>query len=124
LRTDLKKYFRVTAQKEKRLMKCLVLRKYEGELPDDKKETKNNFDLQKDTKKKYIYNQPLSFALQLLNEYSLLPIIDVTNLKTNISIDLPFDLTDIKALQKAFRNIGFDLSEEQKEIEVEVISDL
>lgn len=124
MRTDLKKYFRVTEQKETRLMKCLVLRPRGGLLPPNKKEAGNNFDLEKDSKKKYIYNQPVSFALQLLNEYSSLPIIDETGIKTNISIDLPFDLTDVKTLQQAFWKSGFDLREEKKEIEVEVISDL
>ena len=124
MQLDLQKYFGIAVRNEIRNLKCLVLQVAQDVTPSEKKEEAKDFDLQMDSKKKFIYNQPLSFALQLLNEYSPLPIIDESNIRTTISIDLPFDLTDIKALQEAFRQSGFDLREEQRKIEVSVISDL
>jgi len=123
MRQDLQKYFGIRVHNETRKIKCLVLRREQG-APSQKKEKAENFDLQRDSKRKFIYNEPLAFALQLLNEYSPLAIIDASNLKTNISIDLPYDLTDVKALQQAFKKSGFDLRQEQRDIEVTVISDL
>jgi hypothetical protein len=123
MQLDLQKYFGITVHNEVRQMKCLVLRVLKGGPQGINNENVKDFDLQKDSKRKYIYNQPLSFALKLLNEYSALPIIDASNLKATISIDLPYDLTDIKALQQAFRQTGFDLREEQRANEVSVVSD-
>lgn len=123
MRQDLQKYFGIRVHNETRKIKCLVLR--DGRtVPFTKQKEVKDYDLQENSKRKFIYNQPLPFALQLLNEYSRLPIIDLTNSKTNISIDLPFDLTDVKALQIAFKKSGFKLREEQRPLEVTVISDL
>lgn len=124
MQLDLQRYFGITVHNENRELKCLVLRVLKGDIQGVNNQNEKGFDLQKDSKKKFIYNQPLPFALQLLNQYSALPIIDASNLKATISIDLPYDLTDIKALQQAFRQTGFDLREEERTIEVSVISDL
>lgn len=124
IREDIKRYFRITVHNEMRKEKCLILKKrIDFKLPVIKKSEKK-IELQKDSRQKYIHNVPIPVVLHLLNEYCSFPLIDESNIDVNISIDLPFDLTDIKALKGAFKKIGFNLEEEEREIEMNVISDL
>ena len=124
MQMDLKKYFGVVARKEIRKIKCLVLSRMAGFTPKLSKVLPKSFDIEKETRKKYIYGQTVAFAVQLLNGQSQIPFVDESHFNGNISIDLPFNLTDLKALQAAFRKIGFDLTKEEKDLDVVVISDL
>jgi hypothetical protein len=59
----------------------------------------------------------------MLNFYSNIPIIDETGSTVPISVDLPRNLNDTTALCKAFATTGVTLREEERELEVTVISD-
>lgn len=122
LKDDLKRFFNISVKKEKRNMRCLVLKAAfppkntaADKLPD--------LDIEEATLRKYIHNYPPSFVANLLNDYSTIPIMDETNFSKNISIDLPFSLTDIAGLQAAFKKIGIELKEEDRELEVILITD-
>ena len=124
MRDDLKRYFSLTASRQTRSMKCLVLSRIPGFKNYFDKSSKRSLDLESDTKYKYIHNCTPAFTVHCLNEYSPLPIVDETGSGPNISLDLPFDLTDTAALKKVFQKAGFTLNEAQRELEVAVISDL
>lgn len=125
MQEDLERYFQITVTKGNRKMKCLVLSRGENfKILAENKSIKGSLDLEKETLKKSIRNTSPIRVVQLLNNYSQIPIVDESSSSTNISIDLPFYLTDIQALKEAFKKIGFNLKEEEREMEVAVISDL
>jgi thiol-disulfide isomerase/thioredoxin len=123
MKMDLKKYFGITVHNDKRKMKCLVLQRSNQSKATSESLKDKRFDLQKNTLKKYIHNRNVSSAVRLLNLYSTLPIVDESNDKGDISLDLPFDLADVKGLQSSFNKAGFTLNEEERQIEVTIISD-
>lgn len=124
MKEDVKRYFRVVVKNERRKMKCWVLKKSATYKAPQQKRPPGHFDLEADSRKKYVSNRSVSFVVHALNEYTPVPIIDETNTKDDISLDLPYDLTDIKGLKKAFAKAGFELKEEERETEVTVIADL
>lgn len=125
MQEDLKKYLGIRVYNEVRKMRCLVLKKIPKIPPASTRKVLNDkIDLQKDTRKKYIHNRSVAFSIKILNQYAALPILDESGVHENISIDLPFDLKDVKALKTSFKKAGFDPEEEEREIEVTVITDL
>ena len=119
---DLKRYFNISAKKEILKMKCLVL-SVSGTPKPAPAGVKTDFDLEPNTLEKYISNYPPAEVTKLLNNYTHLPIIDETNITSNITIDLPYNINDISKLQQAFAAKGFNLSEEERMLEVVVIND-
>lgn len=124
MKKDVKRYFGVVVKNESRKMKCLVLKKSATYKAPQQNSLRGHFDLEADSRKKYIFNRSIPFAVHALNEYTPVPIIDETHTKDDISLDLPYDLSDIKGLKKAFAKAGLDLKEEEREMEVTVIADL
>ena len=123
-RQDLKRYFNISVKYELRKIKCLVLTAPSGidGLKNTKKEAKD-LDLEKASLKKYIHNYPPQFIIGLLNNYIGIPLIDETNITKNISVDLPFHLNDITRLKESFLQAGLSLKEENRMLEVVVITD-
>ena len=124
MKEDVKRYFRVMVRNERRKMKCWVLKKSATYKAPQQTNQQGNLDLEANSRKKYISNKSVSFAVHAINEYTPLPIIDETNTKDHISLELPYNLSDLKGLKKAFAKAGFDLKEEEREMEVTVIADL
>ena len=125
MREDLERIFKVTAVIEKRKLPCIVLKASpQIQKALAKKNTPRLVDVEKETLHKFIHNTPIVFAIQLLNSYSPLPIIDESNLNANISIELPYDLSDTKALMQSLTNAGFNVKEEQRLIDVTVLKDV
>ncbi|HEY5408358.1 MAG TPA: redoxin domain-containing protein [Ginsengibacter sp.] len=124
-REDLERIFKVTAVIEKRKLPSIVLKASpQIQKALAKKNTPRLVDVEKETLHKFIHNTPIVFAIQLLNSYSPLPIIDESNLNANISIELPYDLSDTKALMQSLTNAGFNVKEEQRLIDVTVLKDV
>lgn len=121
-KNDLKRYFNVSVKKERRQVQCLVL-KVSSPPHLTKRCEHAGIDIESATLHKYIRNYSPSFVADLLNDYSSIPIVDETKISSRICIDLPFDLGDIRQLQSAFKEIGFELSKENRELDVVVISD-
>jgi hypothetical protein len=124
MQEDLKRYFDLTVIKEKRITKCLVL-KSKGVSRNaisngDKSET-NLYD--DDPSPKYLHNYPISALIQHLNNYSRIPVIDETSFTENINIELPADPLNIPLLQAALKRYGFDLVEENREIDFYILSE-
>lgn len=105
MQDDLRRYFNICVKKEKRKMKCLVLTASGSPVPRPAGKRKD-FDIEEPALKKYIYNYSPAEAVKLLNNYSHIPIINETNTTSNIAIDLPYNINDIKELRRAFATIG------------------
>ena len=122
MQIDLNRYFNISVRKEKRKIKCLVVtapvsltKKYVA--------NKESFEIDKNVSKKYIYNYPPSGVVKILNFYSRIPIIDETNTASKICIDLPDEINDIDQLRESFSKVGLQLKEEERELEVIIITD-
>jgi thiol-disulfide isomerase/thioredoxin len=122
MQTDLKRWFNITVSQEVRKMKCLVLSP-NGPPAIDQLHHETGEALEPLYAKKYIYNQSPASIVRMLNFYSNIPIIDETGSTVPISVDLPRNLNDTTALCKAFATTGVTLREEERELEVTVISD-
>ncbi|MBN9350340.1 MAG: TlpA family protein disulfide reductase [Chitinophagaceae bacterium] len=125
MREDLERIFKVTAVIEKRQLPCIVL----NASPEiGKAIARENIpklvDIEKETLHKFIHNYPVASAVQLLNSFSSLPIIDESDLQANISLELPYNLSDTKAIIESLTNAGFKIKEETRLIDVTVLKDL
>jgi hypothetical protein len=65
---------------------------------------------------------PVSFIVDVLNNFIDCPVIDKTGIHKAVDIELPDDLTDQAAIRLAIINAGFSLTTSEKEMEVAVIS--
>lgn len=122
MQTDLKRYFNISVRKEKRKIKCLVV-STPVSLTKEYVANKKNVEIDNNASKKHIYNYPPSEAVKILNFYSGIPIIDETNTTSRICIGLPDDINDLNQLRAAFDKAGLQLKEEERELEVIVITD-
>lgn len=122
MQQDLERYFNISVKKEFRKMKCLVL-SGSGTSINHTPGNKPDFDLDKTTLKKFIYNYPPAEAVRILNIYGKLPVINETSAKGNITVSLPYNIGDTPRLKAAFAANGFTLKEEVRELEVVVITD-
>jgi thiol-disulfide isomerase/thioredoxin len=124
MQEDMKRYFHYSGAIEKRKLVCWVL-KVRGDVSAViSKEGMPESTLEnKDTATKYIHHIPISALVTVLNQ--LLPnyVIDQTQLKDKINLDLPADLRNTAALQKTLRAYGFDLVSEEREVDVFVVRD-
>jgi hypothetical protein len=122
MQIDLNRYFNISIRREKRKMKCLIV---SGRVSLKKEYVagKKSCEIDHHTPEKYIYNYSPAGVVKLLNLYSRIPIIDETNTTSKICIDLPHDINDTNRLKAAFGKAGLRLKEEERELEVIVITD-
>ncbi|MBN8850511.1 MAG: TlpA family protein disulfide reductase [Sphingobacteriales bacterium] len=120
---DLERTFKTTVKSATRKMKCFVIKA----TPQLKISYSKGGEMVWETGimalKKYIRNCPAKEILQELNNFSTTPLLDETGLSKNIDLDLPDDLWNTDLLLQYLRKAGFDISEEQREMNVVVISD-
>jgi thiol-disulfide isomerase/thioredoxin len=122
MKNDLKRYFNISVKREIKKMKCLVLTSLTAS-PSKVAVNKTGFDLERNTPKKYIYNYPPDGVVHILNLFSSIPVINEIKATTNLSVDLPYNINDLKQLQYAFAKAGITLKEEYRDMEVIVITD-
>lgn len=122
MRQDMQRYFGASLRKDSTWMTALVVKR--GLFPIKRSATEQSLDLDKTTLRKHIHNYPLHRVIQLLNNYSQIPIINEAgdNSSTPVAIDLPYDLEDIQGLTKSFESIGLQLKKEKRIIEIVTIS--
>ena len=101
-------------------MKCLVV---SDGLKKGYVAGQESYEIDNSASKKYIYNYPVAGVVKLLNFYSSIPIIDETTTTSKICIDLPDNINDTTQLKAAFNKAGLQLKEEDRELEVIVITD-
>jgi len=124
LKEDLKRYFNISVYKESRKMKCLVITHSGNFSQAISQYTKSDFDLQNSTSKKYIHHFTISDAIKLLDRFDAALICE-SDSKQVIDIDFPenFDLSDVNALRNFLQKSGFTVREEERLLNVVVISD-
>jgi thiol-disulfide isomerase/thioredoxin len=125
LKEDLKRYFNVTVQIEKQKMKCFVVTKGENIINYYSKQSKG-LDVDKKSIKKFMHHYPVSQVLKLLSNCLDRPLLDETEISRQfIDIDFPndFDLTNSNAVLMVLKNIGFNINEEERIVDVIVITD-
>lgn len=120
-RQDLQRYFNASVKRETRLMKCLVLKK-ERDVNYRSGNQTASIELNENAIQKHIRNYPVNFIANLLNQYIPIPILNETGITQSIAIDLPHNIKDIEGLKKAFWEIGICVEEQERLIEVAVIS--
>lgn len=125
MQEDLKRYFNVSINIEKRDAKCYVLKiKTPGNIPYSNGGTPSN-NLYEDTRtSRYILNMPISVLVKRLNNgvYSV-PVIDETGTDENVDLRLPNELGDFNELKSELNKYGFDLIEKERLIDVFVVND-
>jgi thiol-disulfide isomerase/thioredoxin len=122
MKNDLKRYFNISVKREIRKIECLVLTSLSAS-PSKVAVNKTGFDLERSTPKKYIYNYPSGGVAHILNLFSSIPVINEIKATECISVDLPFNINNVKKLQDALAKAGISLKVEYRDMEVVVITD-
>ncbi|WP_367867109.1 TlpA family protein disulfide reductase [Pedobacter sp. WC2423] len=120
---DLNRLFGLDARWEKRLMKCLVLTRTSS--ADKIKSKGGETILSFDKSVKEFKNTPFDNLVYKLNDYeNNPPIINETGYEDPVDIELKIDSwTDIKTIKKVLRQYGLDFKEEERELDVFVLTE-
>lgn len=123
MQADLDKFFGLKVVKEKRLMKCFVLKMKNA----DRLSTNNQSPQMKSTQL-YIkmQNQPFSFlagAIRLYIPRDVADVIDETGFNKNVDIDINVNIGKITELKTALSQYGVDVNIENRTVEVLVLSE-
>lgn len=124
LADDLKKSFNIHITKEKRIMKTLVLTA--GKEIRTSAYQQDNVDIDTTSIRNFLYGISIEGLTLLLDEQLKMPCIDETGLSTKrVDIDLPAGgrIYDKAVIVKALKKAGFEIKEEEREMEVVVITD-
>lgn len=127
LREDIKRLFNVVVYEETVKAKCYILKSKNAASRIVSKGGSYSLDVARETTKKHMKNAPVSDLIYILNTLSLFsasPVIDATNFVENIDLNFPANLhhMSLEALQSFLKQNGLFLSEEERGIEVGVIS--
>jgi len=120
---DLNHLLNVEGRYEKRAIKCLVLIRTTTE---DKLKSAGGDRVEiLDQPVKKMNNVPLSTIIRKLNQYAVNPpVLDETSYKDAVDMELKIDSwTDIPALRNALKPYGLDLKEEERVLEVFVLTE-
>jgi thiol-disulfide isomerase/thioredoxin len=126
LREDLKRYFNVKVYKEKRQLPCLMISASSKVKPVSVKDDQPVLDFDENSVKKFIHQYSIGEIFHLLDYYGQKPLIDETGLsKQKINIDFPdnVSLFDADVITNALKKAGFIIKEEERELDVVVITD-
>jgi thiol-disulfide isomerase/thioredoxin len=125
LQEDLKRYFNLSARKEQRKIKSLIIT-VTDKIADSYSKSEKNSDTDSSTTKKFIHHYPVAEIIKIMENRFDKPLIDETGISSqNMDIDFPdnFNLSDTHALLFFLKSIGFSIKEEERAINVLVISD-
>lgn len=124
MKDDLDKYLGLSTIIDKRVVKCLVI-KTTGDTT--KAQTKGGISEtnieEKTSAARYIKNMPLNVLARRLNVLLSQPVIDETNFKSNVDIELPTDLSKIDILKQYLKEYGFSIEEGERELDMFIISE-
>lgn len=127
MRQDIDRYFPYTARIEKRKVKCLVLvNQGAGEKIFTKDTSVASLTDLKQDKSLFIQNMPIISLIEKIiyaNPYLDIPIVNGTNIQSNITITLKSKRSDLKALNQELNSYGLALIEKDDYINILVIKD-
>lgn len=125
LRDDLKRYFNIKVHKELRKIKCLIVTVPSAFANQTSKYNEPDILLDNYSEKKYIRNHSVSDIIRILDQ-SEMPLIDETGISKqliDIEFGSDFNISNFDTVIKALEKIGFDVKEEERTMEMVVISD-
>lgn len=125
LREDLKRAFNVSLKREKGKLKVLVFNVTHAISKSCSKYTESDLDLRTESKIKHLRGFNADEIVNFLKPYISHPLINECALNKKIDIDFPdhCDMKDEKAVIEVLKKAGFEVNEEEREMEVVVITD-
>jgi len=125
MQDDLFRNFRAVAKNEIRTVECYQLVTNDQVRKPITNRQISETDIEKNSLKKYIQNEPVARLIGMLNSIFVKPVIDETKLTKNISINFPIDIYDydLTKWKNFLSKNGFDLVETKRKLEVAVITD-
>lgn len=125
LKEDLKRAFHVSVYKDTALITCLSLGTSERTKGLNSKVQKKQEDMDKQSIRKYMHGYTIVEVVRRLDKLSPIPLLIESDDKMPVDIDFPegIDFVDTKALVSFFKEIGFEVKEAQRKLEIVVISD-
>ena len=125
MQEDLKRFFGLNVYTEKRKVNCLILKYHKinnNSKPNIGVKETNIYD--KDNLPKYLRNYPIASLVGWLNTILDTPLIDETEVFEKMFIEgLPSDLRNIDQLKKCLSKYGFEITEEQRELQFFILSE-
>ncbi|MDE1190896.1 MAG: TlpA family protein disulfide reductase [Arachidicoccus sp.] len=119
MRIDLQRAFDIHIRIVKKKTICLVLNNYKKTQSVENISVNGyDMDIESDTRHKYMKSMPLKDALRILDLYSRIPIIRPKNIKGNITLFLPYDLSSPDSLCTAFQKAGFNLHKKYRKLKM------
>lgn len=126
MKDDLKKAFNLSLKREMRRLNSLIVTLRAESFNGHSNFGKSEADLEDQTIKKFFHRVPIKEIIEAIALRLHRPLLDETGVsEEKIDIDFPdrFDLSDEKAVIEALKRAGFDVKEEEREMEVVVITD-
>lgn len=125
LKDDLKKVFNISVRIEKRTISTLIVTSTDKLKSLTTKHDKRESDLSKASIRKYLHNYSIPTVLKILEGCFQQPLINETGIENKIDIDFPdkFDFANTNSLLEILREIGFNIREEIREMDVIVVTD-
>lgn len=126
LRAELEQIFNVTVRKVQKKTSAIILKTspaLHNHITKGEREITNAFAKQENDM--YFHNVPIGVLIHLLNEVSVIPVIDSTEISRNIDLRLPanfYDLTQQQLIQ-LITDIGFDITVEKRVMPFSVFSE-
>jgi len=123
VRDDLSKMFGTKVIYGKRRMNCYVIKSGRKISKSHSTDGTRQYVMSKIDSRKYVRNFPIDELVHILNKkYLKIPLIDKTNLKANVDIDFPKDLSQHNIVY-ALRRAGFKVEKKKSPINVAIITD-
>lgn len=125
MQDDLFRNFHAVAKRETRTVECYQLVTNDQIERSISNKQIAGTDIQRNSLKKYMHNEPVARLIGLLNSIFPKPILDETKLTKNISIDFPVEIYDydLNKWKEFLSKNGFVLVEAKRKLEVAVITD-
>jgi len=125
LKEDIKRVFNISLHKEKRIIKSYIITANKEINRSFTKFKEESADVDTASIKKYYHNYSFATIILYFNQIFDKPFIDEADLKQKIDIDFPdnMDLRDMNAVIQSFKKAGLDFHEEERVLEVAVITD-
>ncbi|HEU0227028.1 MAG TPA: hypothetical protein VFQ86_04775, partial [Arachidicoccus soli] len=118
---DLDSFFGYKAFLEKKEIQCWILKNEKPFSPSNDVKPKNNF--YKNGEIKTMKDQPLSVLVEYLNSIYQHPVINETNIKHNVDLTLPKDVSNIRSLKASLKRQGIKLYSSKRQVTCFMISD-
>jgi thiol-disulfide isomerase/thioredoxin len=125
LRKDLECFFNISVQQGQRLLKSEIIKVKKGVVFPHSKFEKSEADFDNQSVKKYFHNYSLAEILKILEYHFGKPFIDETGINYKIDLDFPdsLELSNREAVLSFLSKIGFEVKEEQRLMDVAIVTD-